>query len=119
MRNVIPPSVGFRLVPGNFTPMKGADGHGWAQEGACGHAMEVWLKVEAGRVVAASYVTDGCESFVVCGSLVAHLCQGRTLEEARGLEVEEVLDALGSRDEPSRHSVDLALRALRAAAAPA
>jgi nitrogen fixation NifU-like protein len=115
MRPVLPPTVGFRLVPGNYTSMKGADHHGRALESGCGHSMEMWLRLEDGRIAAASYVTDGCESFVLCGSLVAHLSQGLTLEEARFLQPVDVLAALGHDDEAARHSIDLALRSLRAA----
>lgn len=117
MRKVLPPSIGFRLVPGNFSPMKGADRHGRAQEGGCGHALDLWLKLEDGRVAAGSFTTDGCESFVICGSLVAHLVQGRTLEEAAALDVEDVLEALGDSDDASYHSAELALGALRSALA--
>jgi NifU-like protein involved in Fe-S cluster formation len=113
MRNVLPSAIGFRLVPGNFSPMKGADLHGQAQEGGCGHAMEMWLKLEEGRVAAATFTTDGCESFVICGSLVAHLARGRTLEGAGALDVDDVLDALGDHEPASRHSAELALDALR------
>jgi nitrogen fixation NifU-like protein len=95
--------------------MKGADHHGRAMETGCGHSMEIWLKVVDGRIAAASYVTDGCDSFVLCGSLVAHLSMGLTPEEARFLQPVDVFGALGEEDEASRHSVDLALRALRAA----
>jgi len=119
MRNVIHPSVGFRLVPGNFSPMKGADLHGRATEGGCGHAMEIWLKLEGDRVAGATYVTDGCESFVLCGSLLAHLCQGLTLAEAARLGRAEVLAAVGADDESTRQSADLALGALAAAVASA
>lgn len=112
---MLPPTVGFRLVPGNYTSMKGADHHGRALESGCGHSMDMWLKVEGGCIAAASYVTDGCESFVLCGSLVAHMAQGMTLEEARFLQPLDILDALGHDDESARHSVELALRALRAA----
>jgi len=112
---VLPSAIGFRLVPGNFSPMKGADLHGRAQEDGCGHALDLWLKVVEDRVAAASFVTDGCESFVVCGSLVAFLAQGRTLEAAGALTVEEVLEVLGVDDQPSRHSAQLALGALQAA----
>ena len=115
MRNVLPPAIGFRLVPGNFSPMKGADLHGRARESTCGHAMEVWLKVEDGVVTSASYVTDGCESFVVTGSVAAHLCQGRTLDQILKLKPREVLKVLGNEDESTRQSVDLVLRSLRVA----
>ncbi|GEM_PF-2940140 len=117
MPNVLPAAIGFRIVPGNFAPMKGADFHGQAQEDGCGHTLCVWLKVEDGRVTASSYVTDGCDSFVLGGSLVAFMAQGLTLEEAEALQPEPVLAALGSDDVSSRHCVDLALRALRAAVA--
>lgn len=115
MRKVLPSAIGFRLVPGNYAPMKGADLHGRALEDGCGHAMDIWLKLVDDRVAGATFVTDGCESFVLCGSLVAHLVQGRTLGEAGALDMEEVLAALGDREQPARHSAELALRALRAA----
>ncbi|BDU73456.1 hypothetical protein METEAL_26300 [Mesoterricola silvestris] len=114
---MLPSSIGFRLVPGNFSPMKGADLHGRAQEGGCGHALDLWLKVEDGRVAAGSYTTDGCESFVICGSLVAHLVRGRTLQEAAAMDVEDVLEALGDGDDASYHSAELAVDALRDALA--
>jgi len=111
MRNVIPASVGFRLVPGNYFPMKGADRHGSALEAECGHSLTIWLKVDGDRINHASFITDGCDTFILCGSMVAHLSQGRTLQEALDLGLEEVLAALGDDQDAARHSADLALRA--------
>jgi len=96
--------------------MKGADLHGRAQEPGCGHSLDIWLKLDGERIAVSSFVTDGCERFVFCGSMVAHLCLGKTLAEARGMTVSAVLEALGEDDEPSRYSVELALAALRSSA---
>ena len=62
--------------------MDDADGYG-RLTGTCGDTMQIFLKFEKERVKAATYLTDGCGSSAVCGSLAAELALDRTPDEFR------------------------------------
>ena len=110
--------IGVRMAPGNFGPMKGAAAHARIA-GSCGDTMEFWLRMDGPRIQHASYTTDGCESSVAAGAVVAHLCQGRTLEEVRRIRPLEILETLGVADSEAgqevHHCAELALETLVAA----
>jgi Mrp family chromosome partitioning ATPase len=79
--------------------------------------MEFWLYVEHGRIVRATFTTDGCGHSILSGSACARLAESKALEEAMGIEQEEILDAVGGLPEESRHCALLAVDALKAAVA--
>ncbi len=64
-------------------------------DGHCGDTMMVWIQVENGRIVDASYHTDGCLDSIAAGGLVISLVKGKTLQEALEIDRQSVFDALG------------------------
>ena len=104
--------IGTRTIPGNFGPMRDFNAHGRI-EGDCGDTMEVWLRMEGVKVLRASFTTDGCQTSVACGSLAAHLSQGKSLGEMRAVRPIDVLEAMGEPDNAeAHHCADLALQTM-------
>ena len=100
--------------PRNLGPLPNADGQARVT-GPCGDTMEIWLRVERGRIARATFVTDGCGPSLASGSMVTELAEGMSLEEASHLQQNDVLDALGGLPEESTHCAVLAVITLRAA----
>ncbi len=115
MRRVYSPPVVERFYnPRNPGPMRDADGHARIT-GPCGDTMELWLRIEAGRVERATFITDGCGPTIACGSMATELAAGKSPEAAAKVGQKDILDALGGLPEESRHCALLAANTLRAA----
>jgi len=94
--------------------MDDADGYG-CLTGTCGDTMQIFLKIEKDRVKAASFLTDGCGSSAVCGSLAAELSLGKTPDELMDFSGEKILDVLGVFPEEDKHCAFLAGETVQAA----
>jgi len=77
--------------------------------------MEFWLMIGDGRVLRATFTTDGCSDSIACGAATAGLAQGRTVEEALRLTPQQVEAACGPLPPEHTHCAVLALNTLRAA----
>jgi Mrp family chromosome partitioning ATPase len=107
--------IGARVIPANYGPMQGFNAHGRIV-GTCGDTMEFWLRLEDATIQRATFTTDGCETSVACGSVAAHLSQGKGIAELKRVRPIDVLEALGEADnEEAHHCADLALRTLEVA----
>lgn len=63
----------------------------------------------------ARFKAKGCVPSMACGSALTELLVGRTLAEARTLQSEHIISALGGLPEASNHAAQLAIDALSAA----
>ena len=84
---------------------------------ACGDVLRLTLKVTDGRITEIRFRAKGCVPAMACASLLTELVQGRSLDEARRLRREDLVQAIGSLPEASAHAGHLAVDALRAALA--
>lgn len=82
---------------------------------ACGDVLELTMKIESGRIVAAKFRARGCVAAIACASQLTEMILNRTLAEARSLHREQLLEALDGLPEASMHASHLALDALAAA----
>jgi nitrogen fixation NifU-like protein len=83
--------------------------------GPCGDTMEFWVHVQDGRIARVSFVTDGCWPSLASGSMTTCLADGKTVEEARELLQEDVLEALDGLPDSHKHCAMLSTNTLRAA----
>jgi nitrogen fixation NifU-like protein len=107
--------------PRNLRRMEGPDAC-QTVTGPCGDTMEMYLRVadketDNGRIEAITFMTDGCESTLACGSMLTTMAQGMSLEEAGQIEPGDLLDALGGLPEANAHCAMLAVTTLRGAIA--
>jgi nitrogen fixation NifU-like protein len=102
------------LNPRNLGKIQAPDGFGRVT-GPCGDTMEIYLKVRNGKVMNASFWTDGCGPSIASGSMVTELARQGSLIEAQEITQDDVLDALGGLPEDSRHCALLAANTLKEA----
>ncbi len=107
-------AIDHSMNPRNVGDMKDADGFAKVT-GPCGDTMEIWLKVKNGTVANATFMTDGCGTSIAAGSIVTELAKGKSISEARRINQQDVLSALGGLPEESEHCALLAANTLRGA----
>jgi len=82
---------------------------------ACGDVLRLTLKIEAGHIVTIGFKAKGCVPSMACASALTEMIAGRTITEARGLQRDALILAVGGVPEASTHAAQLALDALSAA----
>lgn len=102
--------------PKNFGSMRDANGHA-KLTGPCGDTVEVWLRIDGGKVRKGSFITDGCANSAHCCSTAVKLVEGMSPEEAAELTQAQVLDKTGPVPEDHRHCALLAANVIKLAMA--
>jgi nitrogen fixation NifU-like protein len=80
---------------------------------ACGDILKLTACLADGVIVEVRFLAKGCVPAMACGSLLTEMVQGQTIEEARKLRREELVQAIGGLPEASTHASHLAIDALR------
>lgn len=87
-----------------------------ASNPVCGDVIKLWLRVDQGRVTAASFKAAGCVPAIACGSwLAARLAGGQSITGLGAITAEDIEAGLGGLPPASRHAAQLAVDALRQA----
>lgn len=107
-------AMGTRTLPGNYGPLKGANGNARIL-GPCGDTMEFWVYIEDGVIHEATYTTDGCYHSIKCGMTAAAMAQGTYIEVAEKFTQADVLAVAGDIADESSHCGLLAANTLKAA----
>jgi len=81
---------------------------------ACGDILKLTLKLSADRIHEIRFLAKGCVCSMACGSALTELVQGKTIQQARELKREQLLDAVGKLPPASIHASHLAMDALAA-----
>jgi nitrogen fixation NifU-like protein len=102
------------LNPRNLGEIPAPDGFGRVT-GSCGDTMEIYLKVRDGRVMNASFWTDGCGTSIASGSMVTEMAKRMDISEAQRISQYDVLAALGGLPKESEHCALLAADTLKEA----
>jgi nitrogen fixation NifU-like protein len=101
--------------PRNSGEMENPDGVGEAQNPVCGDTMRLFIKVEAGRIVDATFLTFGCGAAIASSSMTTEMIKGKSIEEALAISDQMIVDALGGLPPSKIHCSVLAEKAIRAA----
>jgi nitrogen fixation NifU-like protein len=107
-------TIDLFMNPRNLGPMEEADGFGKVT-GPCGDTMSIWIKVQDGTIVDASFTTDGCGTSIASASMVTVMAKGRTVQEADRIGQQDVLAALGGLPKENEHCALLASNTLKEA----
>lgn len=86
------------------------DGHG-KKTGVCGDTVEMFIQVRDGRIHGISFAVNGCTNTNATANTVAHLAEGKTVEEAWEITPEAVADFLETLPEDHFHCAELAVGA--------
>jgi nitrogen fixation protein NifU and related proteins len=81
---------------------------------ACGDVIRLSARVEGGRIAAIRFRAKGCVPAMACGSALTELVSGKSLEDARRLKRETLIETVGGVPEASSHASHLAMDALAA-----
>ena len=80
---------------------------------ACGDILELGLQLEGDRIVDIRFRAKGCVPAMACGSAITELASGKSVEAAREIGREELLEKVGGLPEASGHACALAMDTLK------
>jgi nitrogen fixation NifU-like protein len=100
--------------PRNAGEVSGPDAVAQVENPACGDVLKLTLRVADGCIEEIRFRAKGCVAAVACASRLTELAQGKTVEAARRLRREELVEALGGLPEGSAHAGHLAMETLAA-----
>jgi len=78
----------------NVSELSEPDAHA-VYTGPCGDTMEIFLNVEDDVIKEAKFQAIGCAGAFSSGSALTEMIIGMTLEEAEGIDEEEIIESLG------------------------
>ena len=81
----------------------------------CGDRLRLSLNIQGGRIEAARFLAYGCPPTLACGSALAEMVEGMTLERAGILTREEIVKAVGGLPTRKHHAAALAIETLHSA----
>lgn len=96
-------------------PQEQTDGFGLVGDPLCGDQLKLWISVRDGRIARIAFKSFGCPGAIATSSMLTSLAEGKTIEEARRVTDDDVVEALGGIPEKKRHCSLLGVRALQAA----
>ncbi len=105
--------------PRNVGELKPEETDGYARIGdaACGDEMELWISVQDGRIAKIAFKSFGCPGAISTSSMLTALADGKTIEDAKLISDDDVVNALGGIPENKKHCSLLGVQALHAAIA--
>ena len=101
--------------PRNAGTLEGADAEVEQSNPVCGDRLRLALRVREGRVEAARFLAYGCPPTLVCGSALAEMLEGMTLDEAERVTRAGITEAAGGLPPRKQHAAALAYETLREA----
>jgi len=102
------------INPRQMGEIRDPQAHGQVM-GPCGDTLEIFLKIEGGRIIDARFLTSGCMTTIAAGCMACELAIGRSTGEAFTIGQELILEKLGGLPKESEHCALLASNTLRAA----
>jgi len=81
----------------------------------CGDVLELYVSVADGCIAEARFQATGCPAAIAAGAAITILSEGKSVEAARRITVEQLLEFLEGLPVHKRHGADMAVRALRQA----
>ncbi len=105
--------------PRNVGVVEPPDGKGQDANPACGDFTRISVRLRDGAVAEARFKTFGCSAAIAAASMVTTLATGRTIADAAGLTVADLLAALGGLPAGKEGDALMAVGALRSALADA
>lgn len=103
--------------PRNAGEIPDATARGEAENPICGDELHLFLRVDSGVIVDASFMARGCPPTLAASSVLTELIKGMRLDEAGRLRPRDVTLALDHLPANKEHCSVLAIDALHAALA--
>ena len=103
------------LHPRNVGEIADAGGIGLVGNPVCGDIMELYIKVENGKITDAKFKTFGCGAAIATSSMITELVKDKSIEEALEISNKVVVQSLGGLPSIKMHCSVLAKEALKSA----
>lgn len=103
--------------PRNVGEIENADGVGTVGNAKCGDIMQMFIKVEDGKIADVKFKTFGCGAAIATSSMATELIKGKSIEDALTLTNAAVVEALEGLPPVKIHCSVLAEEAIKAAIA--
>ena len=81
----------------------------------CGDRLHLSLRLRDHRIETARFLAYGCPPTLACGSVLAELIEGMSVDEAARLTRQDIIRALDGLPARKQHAAALAIETLRAA----
>jgi nitrogen fixation NifU-like protein len=81
----------------------------------CGDRLRLNLRIRNERIETARFLAYGCPATLACGSTLAEMLEGMTVEEALRLTRKEIVRAVGGLPATKQHAAALAIETLQSA----
>jgi nitrogen fixation NifU-like protein len=91
------------------------DGYGLAGDPVCGDQMKLWISVRSGQIEKIAFKSFGCPGAIATSSMLTDLAKGKSIENAKCITDDDVIEALGGIPERKKHCSLLGVLALQAA----
>jgi len=101
--------------PRNVGVIEDPSGIGKVGNPVCGDIMELYIKVDNGKITDAKFRTFGCGAAIATSSMITEMVKGKTIEEALEISNKAVAEALEGLPAVKMHCSVLAEDALRSA----
>lgn len=101
--------------PRNAGELSDADAVSEQTNPVCGDRLRLSLRVREGRIDAARFLAYGCAPTLACGSALAGMLEGLTVEEAARVSRADITKAVGGLPARKGHAAALAVETLAAA----
>jgi nitrogen fixation NifU-like protein len=100
--------------PRNSGELSDATAQARVENPACGDILELAVKIVEGCVEEIRFLAKGCVPAMACASAITELAKGKSVADARTIDRDDVIRAVGSLPPASGHAAQLAVDALRA-----
>lgn len=104
--------------PRNSGELSSASARVRIENPACGDILELAVEIAGDRIEEIRFRAKGCVAAMACASAMTELAKGKSIEEARAIEKQDVVVAVGGLPAASGHAAQLAIDALRSALKP-
>jgi len=101
--------------PRNAGELSDADAFAEETNPVCGDRLRLSLRINKGRIEAARFLAYGCPATLACGSVLAEMLVGMSIEEARRITRNVITRAVGGLPTRKQHAAALAIETLHAA----
>lgn len=99
--------------PKNVGKIKNADASGSVGSPVCGDVSTMYIKVEKGKIADISFETLGCAVAIAAASIATEIAKGKTLVEAKKIEVKDLLEKMGDIPPVKVHCLEMAIDTLK------
>jgi nitrogen fixation NifU-like protein len=98
--------------PRNAGKMEAPDRTARLENPACGDILELTLKLEGRRIADIRFRAKGCVPAMACGSAITELAKGKSVDQARQVSREDLVQKVGGLPQAAAHASHLAIDTL-------